>query len=55
MQERASTAETNLQGLRSEIDTLRAAVHRLEIENPGPVMVVQTDAPTLRESIIPQA
>ena len=53
MREQASIAEANLQQLRSEIYTLRAAIRRLE--SPGPVMVVQADVPGLRESIIRQA
>ena len=55
MRDRTSVAEGNLQRLRSEINALRAAIQRLERENPGPVMVVQTDVPGLRESIIRQA
>ena len=55
LQEQSAIAEEHLQQLRSEVRTLRVAIQRLTQENSGPVMVVQTDVPGLRESIIRQA
>ena len=55
LQEQSGIAEEHLQQLWSEVCTLRVAIQRLTRENPGPVMVVQTDVPGLRESIIRQA
>jgi len=55
LQEQSAIAEGHLQQLRSEVRTLHVAIQRLIRENPVPVMVVQTNAPGLRESIIRQA
>ena len=52
LQQQATPAEENLQRIRSELRALQLMVQHFGRAVSGPTMVVRTDVPGLRESII---